>query len=460
MRRDRPAVPTRSLALDSPTALTTVTPVSTALRIAALGGLGEVGMNCLTLEVNGRILVIDCGLTFPTYEPGVDVIHADFEWLRERREDVEAIVLTHGHEDHVGAVPYLLDDVDAPIYGPSYAIELVKERLTEIEVECEPRLNVFEAGDRITLGDFDVEAYHVPHSIPQACGLILRTPAGTVVHSGDFRFDEHPLDGRPLDVNALARARDEGGIDLLMSDSTNAQVAGTAGSETPVVEALQARIAQAPQRLVIALFASNAHRVLGLLRAAKQHNRRVLALGRSLTTHLAIAERTGLPVEDLPPLVRPEEAQSVPRSELLVLVTGSQGEPLAALPRLARGEHHALKLDAGDEVILSSRIIPGREIPVHTMIDRLERMGVRVWNWHDDRGLHASGHACRDEQQRLIELIRPRAFLPLHGGYAQLKRHAELARELDVPHGIVAENGKVRANLSTKSGRSGVTKAL
>jgi ribonuclease J len=169
----------------------------------------------------------------------------------------------------------------------------------------------------------------------------------------------------------------------------------------------------------------------------------VLALGRSLQTHLAIAELTGLPTDDVPPMVHPDNAQSIPRSQLLVLVTGSQGEPLAALPRLARGEHHALKLDAGDEVILSSRIIPGREVPVHTMIDRLERRGVRVWNWHDDRGLHTSGHACRDEQQRLIELIRPHAFLPVHGGYAMLKRHAELAREVGVPHGIVAENGTV-----------------
>jgi ribonuclease J len=408
----------------------------------ALGGLGEVGMNCLVIEAGGRALIIDCGVTFPDYEPGIDVIHPEFEYLLERAEAIEAVVITHGHEDHIGALPYLLREVDVPIYGPPYALALVKERLREADLDREPMLIETSPRTKLELGPFEVTPFRVTHSIPDSTGLVIRASGETLVHSGDFKIDDDPMDGERFDEDLLAECG-RNGVRLLMSDSTNSEVDGCAGNERPVTHALDARMAQAEGRLVIGLFASNVHRLGAVLQSARAHGRRVLFLGRALHTHARVAESLSMLPQNRGVLVAEHEAQALPRNQLLVVATGSQGEHRAALRRLANETHPVLKLDAGDEVVLSSRIIPGRERQVHAIIDAFERNGVRVWTRRDDAALHVSGHACRAEQQRMIELTRPRAFLPVHGAFVHLQRHAALARELGVAETLTVENGTV-----------------
>jgi len=412
--------------------------VEGTVRIVALGGLGEVGMNCLVMEAHRRLVVVDCGLTFPDREPGVDVIHADFSWLFDRARDVDAVVLTHGHEDHIGALPYLLERVHVPIYGPSYALGLVDHRLREHDLDRPPQLFETRPGKAFTLGSFEIRPFSVLHSIPDATGLVLRSPAGTLVHTGDFKLASAPE--TPLGPeDAIERAG--GNVRLLMSDSTNVEVEGSAGEEGPVEKALDARIGGAKQRVVVGLFSSNVDRVASLLRIAKRHRRKVLMLGRSLQTHVQVSDRLKLLPTHRPPFVHADDAQRIPRNELLVLATGSQGEPFAALPRLAAGEHPSLRLDPGDEVVFSSRVIPGRELGVRAIVDAFERRGVRTWTSRDDPTMHVSGHACRDEQRRMIERVKPRAFVPVHGTYTHLQRHAELARSLGVEDTLVVENG-------------------
>ncbi|MFI5306360.1 MAG: ribonuclease J [Polyangiales bacterium] len=429
-------------------------------RLVALGGLGEVGMNCLVLETEGRMLVIDCGVTFPDHEPGIDVIHPDFDYLLARPNAVEAVVLTHGHEDHIGALPYLLRELNVPVYGPRYALSLVEERLREVEVGRAPRL--FETTPRapLSFGPFEVTPFRVTHSIPDSTGLLVRVPGAAIVHSGDFKIDDDPLDGEMFDEPLLSELGDQG-VRLLLSDSTNAEVEGSAGGERPVAAAIDARMAQATGRVVVSMFASNVHRLGAVLRSARAHGRRVLFLGRALHTHSRVADDLDMLPFDLELLVAERDAQSVPRERLLVLATGSQGEARAALLRLAQGTHQTLALDPGDEVILSSRVIPGRERQVSMLIDALERRGVRVFTRRDDPALHVSGHACRDEQRRMIELTRPQAFVPLHGTFTHLRRHAALAAALGVPETLAVENGAVveldsaraRVAESTRTGR-------
>ncbi len=412
-----------------------------AVRIVALGGLGEIGMNCLVLEAEGCLLVIDCGVTFPEREPGVDVIHPDFDYLLDRADSIEALVLTHGHEDHIGALPYLLRDLDVPVYGPRYALTMVKERLAEAELDTS-QLHVIAPRESRRFGPFDVTPYRVTHSTPDCTGLILRTPAGVLVHSGDFKIDADPVDGEHFDSDLLEQVGDEG-VRLLMSDSTNVETAGSSGEERPVLDALESATAGAGGRVVVCLFASNVHRLDSALAAAKRLGRRVLLLGRSLLNHARISRELGLLQHDPGTFVNEEDAQRVPPGELFVIATGSQAEPGAALHRLAYETHHRLRLAEGDRVVLSSRIIPGRERAVYAMVNRLERRGIRVLTRRDEPGLHVSGHACRDEQRRMLELTRPQAFIPVHGTYVHLRRHAELAEEEGVTETLTVENGAV-----------------
>lgn len=414
------------------------------LRLWALGGLGEVGMNCLVIEAEQKLLVIDCGLTFPDREPGIELIHPDFEQLLERQRDLLAIVVTHGHEDHVGAIPYLLRDIDReiPVYGPPYALQVLRERLAEVEVPNPPRLIETRPRERFALGPFEVTPFRVTHSIPDSTGLVIGTSVGTIVHTGDFKLERDPLDGQSSDEELLRETGDKG-VRLLLSDSTNSEVAGCAGNERDVEVALRNRIGAAKARVIVCMFGSNIHRVGSVLRAAAQNKRRVLLLGRSLKTHSRIARELGLLPDHPLTLVSEEEAQKIPRDELLVLATGSQAEPAAALRRMASGSHHRLKLEQGDEVILSSRVIPGHERQVQSMMDSLERIGVRVYTRLDDSSLHVSGHAGRDEQARMLELTRPRAFIPVHGSYVHLTRHAALAQRMGIPEIVIVENGAV-----------------
>jgi ribonuclease J len=418
--------------------------VSETLRLVPLGGLGEIGMNCMALECEGDIVVVDCGVMFPDRELGVDVVHPRFDWLAARRDRVRAVLVTHGHEDHIGALPYLARELDAPIYGPPYALELIKARFSEREHDGldRPELVATRPGQRFRVGAFEVEPIRVTHSIPDATALALHTKAGTVVHTGDFKIDEAPADGEVFDEARLRALGDEG-VRLLLSDSTNAWSPGESGPERDVAEALAHLVARAEKRVIVSLFASNVHRLRALLDIARETGRVACLLGRSLERHLETAIATGYLRDPAGLVVPPEAAKNVARERLLVLATGTQGEAPAALSRLAEDRHPALTLEPGDEVILSARIIPGNEQHVFSLVNHLERRGIRCRFRTTDPEVHVSGHAHAGEQKRMIELVRPDAFLPVHGTFLHLRRHAELAESLGVKDTLVVENGAV-----------------
>ncbi|MGE0785218.1 MAG: ribonuclease J [Sandaracinaceae bacterium] len=420
--------------------MTDVSPV----RLVPLGGLGEIGMNCLVIEHGEDRIVIDCGLTFDDRGLGIDVTHADFGWLAAHPERLRAIVLTHGHEDHVGAVPYLLEVCRAPIFGPKYALGVLRERLDQHPIgEEDHEIHAIAPGDKIEIGPFEVEPYRVTHSMPDCTGLIVRTPQGVVVHSGDFKIDEAPIDGETFDFDRLARLREEEGVRLLLSDSTNAIVEGSTGPEASVADALEEIIGRAEHRVVVTLFASNVHRVRSLASIARATGRKLCLLGRSLGMHSRIGIETGY-LEDLGDVaVAPELLRALPRNQVLVLATGTQGEPPAAFARLAKDEHPDLALERGDLVIHSARVIPGCETSVFPLINMLERRGIEVLWRATHPAIHVSGHAHRGEQRRLLETLRPRAFIPVHGTFLHLRAHAELAAEVGVEERLIVENGTV-----------------
>lgn len=411
------------------------------LDIVPLGGLGEVGMNCLCVEYEDTRLIIDAGLTFPDQPFGSDIIHPDFSYLQANPRPVQAIVLTHGHEDHVGALPFLLRTVTAPVYGPPYALAMARERLNEFPAPTPPDLNNTQPGQVLQVGPLQVEPFRVAHSIPDCTGLIIRTPVGTIVHTGDFRIDRHPPDGEKLDEAALAHVGDQG-VRLLLSDSTNVEREEINGSEARVAERLLHHAGNAPGRVVVSMFASNIYRLQALVHTAATLDRKLLLMGRSIQTHARIARALGL-VKRLDGLrISADEARRLPPERLLVGATGSQGELRAALQRLARGTHPALALAKGDMVIHSARVIPGKERIVYRTFDELCRRGVQVIHRGDDPELHVSGHAPRADQRRMLELTRPQAFVPVHGTLHHLTRHAELGREAGVPEILVIENGQ------------------
>lgn len=413
------------------------------LNFVPLGGLGEVGMNCFALETEGDLVVVDCGVTFPGRTHGVDLVHPKLDYLFERQSQLRGILVTHGHEDHIGAIPYLLRGLarPVPIYAPPYAVALMQRRLAE---HGAPDVT-FEAtspGRRFQVGAFEVEPVRVNHSIPDCTALILRTAAGTVIHTGDFKIEDRPTDGEAFGAEALQRAGDEG-VDLLLSDSTNIDVDGRSGEEADVAKHLETLAAAATGRFVVAMFASNVYRMKAVAAAAHATGRKVCLLGRSLQTHADVSRDLGIVPELAKVLVPIDEASRLPPRELCVMATGTQGEPPAALARLAKGTHPALALSAGDTVVLSSRIIPGHERTVFELISQLERLGCVVIDRKGDPGVHVSGHATRDEQRRFISLCRPRTFIPVHGTYHHMNAHAALAREQGVGQALVVENGTV-----------------
>jgi ribonuclease J len=418
--------------------------VAAPVRVIPLGGLGEIGMNCLALECDGRIAVVDCGILFPNEPIGVDVVAPDLSWLRERRERVGAVFLTHGHEDHVGALSFLLRDLPVPVYGTRFTLALVRPRLEEAGVAAD--LREVAPGDVRAAGDaspLSAEFFSVTHSIPDACGLALSTPQGTILHSGDFKIDPRPIAGPAMDlarVEALGRA----GVRLLLSDSTNAERPGTSLSESEVGPALAEAFERAPGRVLVACFASNVHRIQQVANAARALGRRLLLLGRAMETNVRVAQSLGY--LDIPAWmpVGPEEARDLPPKELCVLTTGTQGEPRSALARLARGEHPDLSVAPGDLVVLSSRHIPGNEVAVGQVVNDLCRRGALV-AYEGLAPLHVSGHAQEAEQRRLIALARPGLFVPIHGEYRHLARHAAHAAAEGVARREVIVDGQVLA---------------
>jgi ribonuclease J len=419
------------------------------VRIVALGGLGEVGMNCLAVEQRGEVLVIDCGVTFDRRGLGVDVIHPDFACLEQFRDRIRGVFLTHGHEDHIGALPYFLKQFDVPVWGPPYALGLVRERLRDHEILAHARLFEAMPRSRYAVGSFTVEPVRVTHSIADATALAISTDAGLVVHTGDFKFDEAPVDGEAFDVERLSALGAEG-VALLLSDSTNVDADGIAGSEGIVAEALEQLVVSAMGRVVVALFASNVHRLQALGAIARKTGRKIVVLGRSVGTHSRVLRALGRLdwADDL--VFSAERAMELPRASVLGIATGTQAEPNAALSRLARGEH-PLILEHGDTVILSSRAIPGHEPEVYAMMGEFLHRGIAVHSRASDRRIHVSGHAHRGEQRRMLELLRPRAFVPVHGTLHHLTRHAELARQFGIQSVSVLENGDV-ASLNSGGG--------
>lgn len=414
-----------------------------AVRLSPLGGLGEVGMNCLAVETARDLFALDCGVTFPEKTFGADITHPKLDYLIARRDKLRAILITHGHEDHIGAVPYLLREVDVPVYAPPYAIALLRKRFEEIDVGGAVDLRPIASGRSFGIGDdFEIEPYLVHHSLPDAHGMVMSTPAGTIVHTGDFKIERDPAPGLRFDRHILERASARG-VRLLLSDSTNIDTEGRSTGESVVEEGLREAILDAPRRVVVATFASNSYRLATLLRIAREGRRKVALLGRSMWTHSRIQESLGH-LDGLSKILVPKERmRDVRPNELLVIATGSQGEPPAALSRLARGQHPDLELSEGDRVLLSSRVIPGAELAVHALVDALERRGVEVRHRRTDPSIHASGHACRDEQREMLEIVRPQSFMPVHGTYHHLEKHAALARSIGIDDTIVVENGAI-----------------
>ena len=397
--------------------------MTSPVRIVPLGGLGEVGMNCLAVEAAGRIAVIDCGVLFTDEPFGIDVLAPDLTWLTERREQVGAVFLTHGHEDHVGALPLLLRQLPVPVYGTRFTLAMVKGRLAEAGVAADLREvapgQTWPAGEASPIA---AEFIAVTHSIPGACALALTTPQGTVIHSGDFKIDEKPVRGPGMDLDRL-EALGRAGVRLLLSDSTNAERPGWTRSESAVGPGLQDVMAEATGRVFVATFSSNAHRLQQVVEAAAASGRRLALLGRGMVENFEIARALGQVSEPGWMPVTADEARRLPPRELAILATGSQGEPRAALGRLARGEHPDLRVHAGDTVVLSSRQIPGNELSVGRLVNELCARGALV-RWDGHPPLHATGHAQEAEQRRLLQLTRPERFMPIHGEYRQLARHA------------------------------------
>jgi ribonuclease J len=417
--------------------------VAESVRVTFLGGLGEIGRNCLALEQDGRIVVVDAGLMFP--EPtmyGVDLILPDFRWLIERRDRVDAIVLTHGHEDHTGALRYLVKDVNVPIYGSPLTLGFARHRLTEAKVAHDLTFIEVADGERRRIGPFEVEFIPVTHSVPSAHALAFHTKVGVVVHSGDFKLDLTPIDGRRTDINRLAALGDEG-VALLLADSTNAEEPGFTASESSVGVTLRRLFLERPERrMVVACFASHIHRIQQIANVAHETGRKIAFMGRSMEANVKLARKLHLLRVDPGDIIDVENISRFPPGQVCVVCTGSQGEPLAVLSKLSRGDARNFKVGPDDTVILSSHPIPGNEWSVGRVIDDLHREATEVIDSAQE-AVHASGHARQGELRTYQQLLRPKNFVPVHGEYRHMVHHAELAVSMGLSsrHVLICEDG-------------------
>lgn len=398
-------------------------------------------MNCFALECEQRILVVDCGMGFPDDDVGVDILHPDFSWLYEREARIEAVFITHGHEDHIGALPYFLRHLkQVPrVFAPPHAEALIRERLADHDLD-DGTIQRAPVGSRTELGPFSVESVAVAHSIIDATALAIDTPVGKIFHTGDFDLDPSQPAGHLTDAPRLEALGREG-IRLLLSDSTNIDSPVRKGSEQSVIETLERLIEGAPKRVIVALFSSNVHRLQGIFRIARQTGRKVCLLGRSLTKHYAAARAVGQLSGSESLLIGSEQLNNLAREKVLVLAGGSQGEAASSLRRLSLDTHQSLRLDEGDRVVFSSRVIPGNERDVFTMHNDFLRLGVDVRSRLTDPEVHTSGHAGASEQSQMIEWLRPAAFIPVHGTLHHMRKHRDLASSLGVPDTAVVENG-------------------
>jgi ribonuclease J len=413
------------------------------LRVIPLGGLGAIGRNMTVFEYDGRLLVVDCGVLFPDMEqPGVDLILPDFAPILDRLDDVEAIVLTHGHEDHIGAVPYLLaHKPDIPLVGSQFTLALVEAKLAERRIE--PYSLTVREGQRERLGPFECEFFSVNHSIPDALAVAIRTGAGLILHTGDFKMDQLPLDRRLTDLAGFARLGDEG-VDLLLSDSTNAEFPGFVTPEREIGPVLDAIFAKASGRIIVASFASHVHRVQQVLDSALEHGRKVALVGRSMVRNMGIARDLGLLRIPGDLVVSLDVATELPADRIVLMCTGSQGEPMSALGRMSVGDHRHVRVEAGDTVVLASSLVPGNETAVYRVINQLARGGATVIH-KDVAKVHVSGHAPAGELLYLLNVVRPRNLMPVHGEWRHLRAHAQLGLEAGIAQEriMLCEDGDV-----------------
>src|SRR5436190_154960 len=417
-----------------------------SVRIIALGGLGEVGKNMTVFEADGEAIVVDAGLAFPRDEHlGVDLILPDFSYLTDRERPVRAVILTHGHEDHVGALPYLLREARVQeVWATRLTLGLIKSKLDEHGLLRSTELREADPdGEPVELGPFTVEFVRVAHSIPDAVAIVLDTPGGRILHTGDYKLDHTPVDGLRTDVGRLAELGNRG-VDLFLGDSTNAERPGVTGSERLVGEAFRQLIPPRTGRILVASFASNVHRMQQAADVAIEAGRKVCVVGRSMRKNINIARNLGY--IDVPDdaIIQPKQLDEYAPGDVLILCTGSQGEPLSALVRIAYGDHPAVKVEAGDTVIISARPVPGNELRVHDAINQLARLGAEVLH-QEIAPVHVSGHGHAEELRTMIGLVRPRGVMPVHGEFRMLAAHARLAREGGVPDDriVLAENGSV-----------------
>ncbi|MGI2336327.1 MAG: ribonuclease J [Dehalogenimonas sp.] len=405
------------------------------MRIIPLGGLGEIGKNMMVIEYGDYIIIIDCGLMFPEEDmPGIDLVIPDITYLLERKDKIKGIFITHGHEDHIGALPYILPQLDAPIYCAPLPHGLITVKLKEARVHANNKVHEVKAGDIIKLGVFSVEFVAMCHSIPDAAGLIIRTPIGTIVHSGDFKLDYTPVDGKTCDLSRLAQAGSEGVL-LLLADSTHVEIPGYTPSEKVVGETISAVMSNAPGRVIVTTFASLVARIQQVMDAAVKYNRKIFIAGRSMSEIVKMALRLGYLKAPEGLIGELSEMNRLPPNRIALVTTGSQGEPTSALVRIANGEHREVQIKKDDTIIISASPIPGNESVVSKTIDSLFKLGAQVY-YDRVAKVHVHGHASQEELRLLQSLIRPKYFVPVHGEYRHLKLHSQLAEQM----GVVKEN--------------------
>jgi len=428
-------------------------PREPAVRLIPMGGLGEIGLNMMLLESDADLIAVDCGLMFPDDEmPGIDRVIPDFSYLLAKKESLRGIILTHGHEDHIGALPYLLREISVPVYGCPLTIAFVQDRLREHELADQPTLRVIHPRERFELGDFRCEAIRVTHSIVDGIGFGIETPVGTIVHTGDFKLDASPIDGLHSDYQKFAELG-ERGVLALLSDSTNAERPGHTPSEMEVGIALAERFQYASGRIIVATFSSHIHRIQQVLDLSNRYGKKVALLGMSMVGNARIAAELGalrLPPDTLGTL---EELAELPPYRQVILSTGSQGEPHSAIALMAAKEHRSARIEAGDLVIFSARVIPGNERVIGRVINQLFRLGAEVL-WEEIASVHVSGHASREDLKLMLNLTRPRFFIPVHGEYRHLIAHGRLAAEVGIPRDriFVIEDG-IGIELTKDEGR-------
>ncbi len=435
--------------------------LSSPVEIYALGGLGEVGKNLYCIENESTILIIDCGVMFPDASmPGVDYVIPDFTHLIENQHKIKGLVITHGHEDHIGGIPFLLREIDIPvIYAPKIACALIRHKIEDGKIRTKTRILEYKESDILKFGEFIVEFFHVTHSIPDSFGLYITTPQGTIVETGDFKIDLTPVDG-DFNISKLTRFGDKG-IDLLMADSTNAEKEGYTKSERTVIRGIQDVFSEASGRLLISTFSSNISRIQQIIETSMKFRRKIIVFGRSMESNIEAAREFGYIKVPDEYLASPEELKTLPPDQVTILCTGTQGEPMAVLSRIARGDHRFIHVIPGDTIVFSSSVIPGNTAAINKLINQLSRLGASVVTNSVLYNLHASGHASKQEMRLMQKLARPHYFMPIHGEYRMLKLHARIGVEcgLAKDHTFVCENGDVLTLINHKVTRGGTLPA-